>query len=473
VQEPSPENVHIIGTTRVPEIEERPLRATMVVLDLAGPEGPAPVERRFWRPVSATVALLAETVTIIGLQSTGAHVIVVLPGEPIVGGPAVREENPLVPTPPRLKHVLRIDIMRVHGAWYAQASSSLMGETDEEVGLPDIGDLRPGDQRAIGRRLYDSLIVGSIRTAMEANRNAARRHHARLAVQLRFNSGAVAFARMPWELLHDGDSFLLLDGVDLTRYILLPRPASSIQCEPPLRIALVAASPVDQDPLDLRSATTRLRRLPNVTVDRVKPPTYNALLTKLGPHRGPFHVFDFEGHGAVCGEDFSLCFEDKARETDPIGPQDLWVALSTQHIALAMINACHSAEVDGSCIFNGIAPSLVLAGVPAVIGMQGCISDEGANHFLEAFYNAIADNIPLATAVAGARRFLYRSGEWSLPVLYLRSSDEEGRILVCPAADETTGRSAELGQLAAAGAGAGASDPCARNRTESSTSWTT
>jgi hypothetical protein len=64
--------------------------------------------------------------------------------------------------------------------------------------------------------------------------------------------------------------------------------------------------------------------------------------------------------------------------------------------------------------------------------MQYEITDKAAIEFSRAFYDAVADGLPVDAAVAEARTAIKMRStlEWGTPVLYMRSSD--GRIFDVP-----------------------------------------
>ncbi len=252
-----------------------------------------------------------------------------------------------------------------------------------------------------------------------------------MTLQLRFDREAVQLAQYPWELLHDGDQFLLLSGpgIDIVRYVTFPQAVTAVRVQPPLTVVLVASSPSDLLALDVTSLLGTLQELVNVEVNLIDPATYRQLVTRLGPAQPAAHVLHFEGHGNFTAEQGGICFEDNRGKSAFVTAEGLATALSRSNIALAVVNACHSAEVEGISLFNSIAPALVLAGVPAVIGMQGQITDHAATDFAGALYEDLSRCVSVTAAVAHARTFLFQGNEWYKPVLYLRSTDDTGQIL--------------------------------------------
>lgn len=104
-----------------------------------------------------------------------------------------------------------------------------------------------------------------------------------VALTLSFAPGCEEFVRYPWELLHNGEHFLLASGVfTLTRALLrLEQPegneANALPVHPPFRILHIGCSPTDCVPLEtersyeaLERALTRLREDRQVILDRLE-----------------------------------------------------------------------------------------------------------------------------------------------------------------------------------------------------------
>ena len=91
-----------------------------------------------------------------------------------------------------------------------------------------------------------------------------------VAMSLLFGPGCDEFVRYPWELLHNGDHFLLVSGIfTLTRALL--RPDMPTGCElpvsPPLRVLYIGASPVDCAPLETEQSFAQLEHALSPLVD--------------------------------------------------------------------------------------------------------------------------------------------------------------------------------------------------------------
>lgn len=280
----------------------------------------------------------------------------------------------------------------------------------------------------IGQQLFQALEQTRVGEAVRAAINEARRNYGQAILQLRFGEHVVELASLPWELLHDGRRYLLAAGaVDLTRYIAYPEAVVSLQVTPPLRVLQLVASPADLLPLDVDKTRAALDRVPNLIVERLPQPTFDALQERL-VKKPRVHVLHFDGHGGQLGdEQVVLFFEDEHGDSDPVDAEMLHVALYHQ-VDLVVLNACLSSKMTGPSVFNSLAPALIEAGIPAVVGMQFSIPDDAAARFIEAFYSAVAEFEPLTRAITAARRRLYREGSWYIPTLYLRSGDQVGQL---------------------------------------------
>jgi hypothetical protein len=288
---------------------------------------------------------------------------------------------------------------------------------------------------AMGRELFAALDQAGVGEAVRVAANQARLSQDRLLLQLRFDEGAVALATLPWELLHDGRRYLLAAGaVDLTRYITYSESSVPIDVQAPLRVLFIGSAPKDLPKLDSAASLAAIQGAAGLAVEVLSPPTYDALLQRIVDTPRP-HVLHFDGHGMVEGNHSCVCFEQANGNADLIDVNVLQNALYTR-VALVVLNACATAALDASMgsLFQAMAPALIQAGIPAVVGMQFPLTDRSAVRFVHAFYQAIARGEKLTVAMAYARRWLYREGSWYIPTLYLRTGDPEGVLLPSSAA---------------------------------------
>lgn len=326
------------------------------------------------------------------------------------------------------------------------------GETKGETALPP-GDtfdkLRRHDPSKppsdligkAGQTLYQTLVNEAVDELVIDTLNDGISAGEPVQFELRLDPDQTALATYPWEMIQNPQGqFLVRDGmVDLTRYITYPQPPSTF--DPAIKdlpLFRVISQPDRLPPIIAVDLMVKpLETLPNATFD--------GFLRKLLIDRLALWGLQFDGHGALaascpkcntlndpdaekcrkCEKSLAnakrvgaLAFESKGGvnwvPTDEFGS-----VLYNAKVRLAMLLACETARVGTQQVFSGLAPGLLLAGVPAVIGMQYVVLDDFANSFANEFYNALQRENDVLAALRVARR-LNMQGAWYSPVLYLR-----------------------------------------------------
>jgi hypothetical protein len=136
-----------------------------------------------------------------------------------------------------------------------------------------------------------------------------------------------------------------------------------------------------------------------------------------------------------------LQFDDGHGHGDPRPAAEVLQALydHTNSLQLALVNACKSSAQGATPVFGGIAPALVHARVPAVVGMLTSIGDNTAGVFVGRFYATLsaalqgrnlsgqmAARVLLQAACAGRQqmigdaKFPSARRSWWIPALHLR-----------------------------------------------------
>src|SRR5579859_599444 len=299
-----------------------------------------------------------------------------------------------------------------------------------------------------------------------------------VALTFSFGPGCDEFVRYPWELLHNGDHFLLVSGI-FTLSRALMHPDSPIGCElpvhPPMRVLYIGASPADCAPLETERSYEALERAfaplidsGQVFLDRLEPPTFDQLVRYFSSYGGasqlddndtsiPCYVVHFDGHGAYgrlcpaedcetvnepdarkcveCSTSLSrvkpqtyLCFCDDEGLNRFIDTQSLRGLFLSSDVRLAVFSACETATVTAAKDHNArrvavdatLATALVTAQVPAVVAMPFSLQDELSPTFMYHFYEALADGRTLEEALSRARQALLPMQQkgWFIPVLY-------------------------------------------------------
>ena len=350
-----------------------------------------------------------------------------------------------------------------------------------ELGLWEQDGLAPAVDclETVGKHLYRALFADpEIRGSFEFARRAAERSQGKwvpVHLQLHFSAKETHLVGHPWELLfeddyppldgdqedEDEDRYHLLEGNDvvLTRYIRHSSPPRSEKVRDKLRLLYIAPRPDD-----LAALPKDTERLPldllefddsNVEVSVLPTPSLLGLTKYLEFHGHKIHVIHFDGYGTfrkVCKcqaqnhPDLEVCHNCSARllARDPLGllafekskkdhsvdwvsSKKLGARLKHTSTRLLVLSSCHSAPARDEILFNGLAPALIRAGIPAVVANQAPLKVANATAFMEGFYSALArlEDVPDAVNIGRGR---INDHEWFLPTLYLRDKDENGRL---------------------------------------------
>ena len=322
---------------------------------------------------------------------------------------------------------------RAETAMPSVALLSQLAEFDP-AGMP-LAALQPA-----GQSLYHCLAVGDVARLAADVLLEARAARQPAQFELRFDPDQVALAQHPWEIIADDlGQFLVRDGlVDVTRYVTYPQPPPALSMVFRDKTLLrVVSQPTQLPPLAIGELPLSCQMLAHAT--------FESLSEKLLIERLALWGLQFDGHGAlvqrcpqcdtinmldapmcaVCGAQLSgasqvgvLAFESNG-SIEWVPAQELGSILYNAQVQLAMLLACETARLAGQWMFSGLAPSLMLAGVPAVIGMQYPVSDRFANSFAISFYKALLRQNDVLVALRVARQMNVRAA-WYSPVLYLR-----------------------------------------------------
>jgi tetratricopeptide (TPR) repeat protein len=344
----------------------------------------------------------------------------------------------------------------------------------------------------IGKKLFLALCGPEVSATARASSNQSIRAMLREVIQHTLHKrGTVAltlcFAEeceelvsYPWELLHNGEYFLLASGIfTLTRALMRPeiQRGSELPVYPPMKLLYIGASPTDLPPVEtersfkaLYRAFTPLREKGLAFIERLEPPTYDQLLSYLSSYGGvgalddgnvapPCYAIHFDGHGAYgrlcpsedcdelndatarrcvsCHTSLSrveaqtyLCFCDDEGRKRLIDTQTLRELLVSSDVRLAVFAACETATIENNgshtrhrrpAVNATLATALVMSQVPAVVAMPFNLQDDVSPIFMAHFYAALAQGRTLEEALSRARQAMlpvlkYRG--WFIPVLY-------------------------------------------------------
>ncbi len=296
------------------------------------------------------------------------------------------------------------------------------------------------DEQAVqdfGSSLFKTLLGGKVRALYDACRSRAARE-GRPGVRLRLRILAPNLAALPWEYLYDADrgEYLCLSRrTPLVRYLEVAHPIQPLTIAPPLRILAMIASPSDQPPLKVERERMRLREALKdlegrglVKLEWLPGQTWRDLQRAM--RGGPWHIFHFIGHGGFHpqAQEGVLALENDEGASHLLGATQLAYLLANHDtLRLALLNACEGATSNNRDLFSSTAATLARRGIPAVLAMQYAITDRAAIECSRAFYEALADGLPVDAALGEARIAIHigvnNSLEWGTPVLFMRSPD--------------------------------------------------
>jgi hypothetical protein len=303
--------------------------------------------------------------------------------------------------------------------------------------------------REVGDVLFHALFQGQVRDLFLAIWSQHVQASDAGAVRLRLNiaENAIELATLPWEMLHWQDVFLGTQISTLVTRQLLNLSYGNIQSlavqgVPRVLIVIPGGSGLDTTaeetaitatldktgvPYDVLRDQVTLQRLDDALTDGDYAILHFIGHAKFGlSERDEMHGtlrFNGPGQGTAAGTD-----EDWATETD-------LQSLLGNHkgLKLVVLNSCHTAEISSRGDqpgFWGVIPSLLRAGIPAVVAMQYAIRDDIAALFGETFYKRLtsdkwAGHVDIAVTLARNSCFLAYPDDrgFAPPPLYLRSKD--------------------------------------------------
>jgi hypothetical protein len=294
----------------------------------------------------------------------------------------------------------------------------------------------------LGDRLYQFIFLASpqIQAAYFTSLDRAGNDGLRILFTV---ERAGALAGLPWEALRDParDHLALSRSTPIIRYTKQLSIRPPVPVAMPLRVLVVISSPAGLPALDveaewnrLNEATRSLRAQGLIALERLERATLSDLQRTL--RRREYHALHVIGHS-----DFDsrtnrgvLVFEQEDGSPQIVTAAELGREIGEEStIRMVLLNSCRSAERprgDGAAVsLMGIASNLITRGIPAVVAMQFPISDRAAQIFSEEFYHALAEFIPIDSAISEARRAVanqLRSTEWLTPTLFMRT--DEGKL---------------------------------------------
>ncbi len=298
----------------------------------------------------------------------------------------------------------------------------------------DVLPWEPGpDPATEGKRLFETLCAAhDLRDAWIAAQVRSPQRRVRLWLD------APELHALPWELLHDGHTFIAADGATpFSRYVPTSAPWGAPlnplqQGESKGGILVAIANPADLDLYNLtaldvdaeREVFALSQKLSSVEIDFLDPPVTLARLEEV--LQAGYTALHFVGHGVFSQkrQEAALYLQDANGNTVPIPGQD-FVGMLTRLAApprLTFLSACQSATPGTTRAYLGLGVELVQAGVPAVVAMREAIAIPAEQALSHVFYTRLAEHGAVDLALNEARSHLLtaRDPAAAVPALWMR-----------------------------------------------------
>lgn len=297
----------------------------------------------------------------------------------------------------------------------------------------------------LGMHLYEMVFTPKIEQ-MFLDMRGTLKPGEKLRVLLIFRKAALSLAGLPWEYLYGPDTenrvgyyFSTDKDLAFARFLRLDSRRQNLAPDSgPLRITIISSRPSSLNPILHRPVIEEIKKLSDVELaETIEQPTKASLLNTLEEFaraERPPHVLHFMGHGQFVETHGQIALLRADRETPDWVDDKEFAGYFRQTGCLprlVVLHLCEGGRVNFPNHFGGIAPQLVMAGVPAVVAMQYPITNQTAIDFSCAFYQQIGRGEPVDYAVQNARyaamtKITPESGDervFGAPVLYLQSWD--------------------------------------------------
>ncbi|MFE1746777.1 tetratricopeptide repeat protein [Coleofasciculus sp. H7-2] len=239
-------------------------------------------------------------------------------------------------------------------------------------------------------------------------------------------------AHLPWEVLHDGNSFLVerLPAVVPVRWVSSDAVKKlSLEAEPEnraLQVLFMATSPLGVEPvLDFEAEEGRIleataRQPLALTVEE------SGCLSELGYlandyGKGYFDVLHLTGHATFADGQPRFITETETGEAYLASAADIAKELQFRLPKLIFLSGCRTGQAGKSGAVPSMAEELLKSGAKAVLGWGQTVLDPDATEAAAALYQELAAGKRLTEAVACTYQVLIKNKarDWHLLRLYV------------------------------------------------------
>jgi len=292
-----------------------------------------------------------------------------------------------------------------------------------------------GYGRALGRMLFadENLTI-----AVAEARVAAQSQKRPLRVRLTIAADTPELHALRWETLHiSGDKLPLA----LSEQVLLTRALASgdwrpvtLRAKGDLRALVVIAAPAGLErfnlaPIDAAAEQKRaLVSLSNIPMETLAKPGQATLPNIAATLRDGYDILYLVAHGAIVDEEPWLFLDNGQGAVTQVSGADIVARLAdlTARPRLVLLASCEGAGDGSREVLAALGPRLAVAGIPAVIAMQGSFAIATNASFAPAFFRELQRDGRIDRALAAARQSIADRPDWWAPALFTRL--RSGRI---------------------------------------------
>ncbi len=240
-------------------------------------------------------------------------------------------------------------------------------------------------------------------------------------------------AHLPWEVLHDGTSFLV-EGVNPVvvpvRWIEKNTPPPPTLEARPLQVLFMATSPGTVEPvLDFEAEEARiLAQTEDMAVQvRVEESGCVAELGKLWARypQNFFDIFHLTGHGDIQRQEpYHPYFitETETGERHDAFAQELAEVFRHRWPQLIFLSGCHTGQAGNHGAVSSMAETLIQQGARAILGWGMSVQDTTGTAAAAHLYEKLAAGYSLGEGLGSTYRYLQKEKikDWHLLRLYVR-----------------------------------------------------
>jgi hypothetical protein len=278
----------------------------------------------------------------------------------------------------------------------------------------------------LGRHLFEALFSGHILRLWESSLGAIG-FDGGLRVRLDIRSSALS--AIPWELMHDGYTYLAQTvATPVVRCLSNHRRPRHSDGNSKRAVLIVTATPSNAPRLSNVDAEAKaivnILRSMKVACELLPHATRNSLQAKL--REANYDIIHYIGHGVFDGRQGYLVLEDEAGRSDRFDSASLGRFLADTNVGLLFLNCCETAVPSPAETSQGAAEASLVVGIPTVVAMSAAVRDDVATEFAKEFYEMLVEPHSVEYCMAEARKAItrYEAPYWAIPVLFTNTGDE-------------------------------------------------